>query len=81
MSTDNSNSTETLGVVRRGEAYPLRIFLPLAGLKETAWREARKRAEAAGIILDRKIGSTKWVVGDDWLDFLQTVDSRQSKRE
>ena len=71
-----SNATSQLGIISAGEAYPLRIFLPRVGLKDWAWRSAKRSATAAGITLDRKVGSTSWVRGDDWLAYLETLGAR-----
>lgn len=71
-----TNAIYQPGIIRNGESYQLTVFLKVSGLKEWGWRQVKKQARAAGITLDRKVGSTSWVLGDDWLAFLETLGSR-----
>jgi hypothetical protein len=70
-----------MGVIRAGESYILPLFLRLTHQREWSWRKVKAQARAAGIQLDRKVGSTSWVRGDDWLAFLETCTGRDGGGE
>jgi hypothetical protein len=61
-------ANETLGVIRRDEIYPLPIFKRLSGLSDWAMREARKKGLSV-----RGAGNRKYVLGDEWYQYLATV--------
>lgn len=79
--TGEPNAAPVKGIIRAGESYTLTVFLKISGLREWGWRQVKRSAKAAGITLDRKVGSTSWVRGDDWLAFLETLGSRNGDTE
>lgn len=58
--------------IKRGEVYPLADFMRRAGLGRHAMRTARSKG-----LRVRRTGNRGYVVGDDWLDYLdgQSSDS------
>ena len=58
--------TERLAPIEPDTLYPLSVFENLAGLGRHAMREARKLGLVA-----RKVGSRKFVLGSDFIDFVK----------
>ena len=69
MSATATKQGPHLGPIEAGASYPLPIFQKLAGL--SAW--GLRRAKAAGLRV-RTVGRRKFVLGDDWLAFLATLE-------
>lgn len=61
----NDRRHGSLGVIFSDATYPLAEFQRLSGLGEAALRTARRRGLAI-----HKVGSRKFVRGQDWHDFL-----------
>jgi hypothetical protein len=54
------------GVIRADECYTVREFRRRAGLGDFAWREIRKKLRVV------TIGRKQFVLGADWLRFLES---------
>jgi hypothetical protein len=61
----------TLGEIRGDVVYPLPVFQRLSGLSAWALRQARKRG-----LRFRIVGRRKYIVGSEWLRFLETADTQ-----
>lgn len=61
-----------LAEIRAGECYPLAVFMEKVGLAQWTLRRCRK----SGLKMI-KIGTRKFVRGEDWLDFLAKEAERQ----
>jgi hypothetical protein len=59
-----------LGIIEAGAVYPLPIFQQLTGLSVWAMRQARNRG-----LRVRIAGRRKYVVGSDWLTYLEQSDN------
>lgn len=64
-------STAAEHIIRAGEAYPLPVFKRISGLRDAAMRAARRN----GLPI-RKVGTRSYILGDDWLRFLQRCPAR-----
>jgi hypothetical protein len=54
------------GIIQRGHSYSLKLFIKISGLGHHGMRAARDNGLRVVYV-----GRTAYVLGDDWLDFLQ----------
>ena len=58
-----------MDVIQRGTAYPLSTFQKASGLRTAAMRSLRRKG-----LKVHYIGGRAYVLGDDFVDFLQKCD-------
>jgi hypothetical protein len=63
------------GVIERDAAYTKEEFMRRLGINEDAWKGMKRR----GLII-RKDAKRVYVLGSDWLDFLQQCADKPSSR-
>lgn len=69
MAHDAVDKFDKTRVIKRGEVYPLRLFLKLTRMGSLGLRQARE----TGLRIVYH-GSTAWVSGDDFVDWIRSPD-------
>ena len=66
-------SEQPPGEIAADRAYRLDLFKRLTGMKETAWRTARRKG-----LKVRRSGAHCWVLGRDFLEYLEATDDQRN---
>lgn len=60
---------EGRGPIERGKDYPIALFKQLTGLMDYAIRQRQQQG-----LKVRVIGNERRIIGDDWLDFMESQE-------